>query len=103
MSEGSLSDMDIKIATSSLSMHKTFRVRLKFLITFPRILGFPGVSVVKNLPANAGDTEDAGSTPGLGRSPGIGNGNPLEYSCLENPMERGAWWATVHVVTKSQT
>ena len=56
--------------------------------------------MVKNLPANAGD---AHSVPGLGKSPGGGNGNPLQYSCLENPMDRGAWWATVHEVTKSQT
>ena len=56
-------------------------------------LGFPGSSVVKNPPANAGD---AGSIPRLGRSPGEGNGNPLHYSCLRNPMDRGAWWATAH-------
>ena len=59
--------------------------------------------VVKNLPANAGDTRDAGSIPGSGRSPGGGYGNPLQCSCLENPMDRGAWQATVHGVTKSQT
>ena len=59
--------------------------------------------VVKNPPANAGDLGDAGSIPGLGRSPGEGHGNPLQYSCLENPMDRGAWWATVHSVAKSQT
>jgi len=59
--------------------------------------------VVKNLPANAGDARDAGSIPGSGRSPGEGNGNPLQYSCLGNPMDRGAWQATVHGVTKSQT
>ena len=59
--------------------------------------------VVKNLPANAGDAVDAGLIPGLGRSPGEGNGNPLQYSCLGNPMDRGAWQATVHGVTKSQT
>ena len=64
-------------------------------------MGFPGDSVVKNLPANAGDIRDAGSIPGSGRSPGEGNGNPLQYSCLENPRDRGAWWATVHGVTKS--
>ena len=51
--------------------------------------------VVKNPPANAGDIRDAGSTPGSGRSPGEGNGNPLQASCLENPMDRGAWRATV--------
>ena len=60
----------------------------------------PGGSVVKNPPANAGD---ASLIPGSGRSPGEGSGNPLQYSCLENPMERGAWWATVHGVTKSWT
>ena len=59
--------------------------------------------VVKNLPGNAGDTRDVGFIPGSARSPGRGNGNPLQYSCLENPMDRGAWWATVHGVAKSQT
>ena len=59
--------------------------------------------MVKNLPANAGDIRDVGSIPGLGRSPGRGHGNPLQYSCLENPMDRGAWQATVLGVTKSQT
>ena len=57
--------------------------------------------MVVNLPANAGGTGDSGSIPGLGRSPEGGNGNPLQYSCLENSMERGAWWATVHRVAKS--
>ena len=56
-----------------------------------------------NLPANAGDISDAGSIPGLGISPGEGNGNPLQYSCLENSMDRRAWWATVHGVLKSRT
>ena len=65
--------------------------------------GFPGGAVVKNLPANAGDGRDVGSIPRSGRSPGEGNGNPLQYSCLENFMDRGAWQATVHGVTKSQT
>ena len=59
--------------------------------------------VVKNPPANAGDIGDAGSIPGLGRSPGREHGNPLQYSCLENPVDRGAWWATVHSVAQSQT
>ena len=63
-------------------------------------LGFPGGSVVKNLPAKAGDVS---LTPGLGRSPGGGNGNPLQCSCLENPMDRGAWRATVHGSKKSRT
>ena len=52
---------------------------------------------------DAGDARDIGSIPGLGRSPGEGNSNPLQYSCLENPMNRGAWWATVHGVAKSRT
>ena len=59
--------------------------------------------VVKNPPANAGDIRGASSIPGLGRSPGVGNSNPLQYSCLENPMDRGAWQATAHTVAKSQT
>ena len=57
--------------------------------------------MVKNLPASAGDIRDAGSIPGLGRSPRGGHGNPLQYSCLENPMDRGAWRATIHGVAKS--
>ena len=61
------------------------------------------VQVVKNLPANAGDIRDMGLIPGLGRSLGEGHGNPLQYSCLENPMERGAWRPTVHGVVKSRT
>ena len=59
--------------------------------------------MVANLPANAGQTGDSGSIPGLGRSPGGGNGNPLQYSCLEISMDRGAWWAIVHGVAKSWT
>ena len=59
--------------------------------------------VVKNPPANAGDIRNAGSIPGSGRSPEGGNGNPPQYSCLENPMDREAWWATVHKIAKSQT
>ena len=59
--------------------------------------------MVKNLPANAGNISDAGSIPGLGRSPGGGHGNPLQYSSLENPMDRGAWQATVHSVAQSET
>ena len=61
------------------------------------------VLVVKNLPAKAGDVRDAGSIPVSGRSPGEGNGNPLQYSCLENSMDRGAWQAIVHSVAKSDT
>ena len=59
--------------------------------------------VVKNPPVNTGDARDAGSIPGSGRSPGVGNGNPLQYSCLDNSMDREAWWAIVYGVTKSWT
>ena len=61
------------------------------------------VLVVKNPPANAGNIRDLGSIPGLRRSPGGGHGNPLQYSCLENPVNEGAWWALVHSVTRSWT
>ena len=61
------------------------------------------VPMVKNSPANAGDIRVVGSIPGSGRSSGGGHGNPLQYSCLENPMDRGLWQATVHGVTKSWT
>ena len=59
--------------------------------------------MVKNLPIDAGDVRHSALIPGLGRSPGGGHGNPLQYSCLENPMDRGAWWATAHNITKNQT
>ena len=62
---------------------------------------FPRTLVVKNPPANVGDTGDPGSIPGLGRSSGGGHGKPLQYSTLENPVERGAWWTTVHSVIQS--
>ena len=66
-------------------------------------MGFPGGAVVQNLPANAGATGDAGSITGSGRSSGEGNVNPLQYSCLGNPKDSGAWQAIVHGVAKSQT
>ena len=68
-------------------------------------LGFPGGASgkEKNPPANAGDIRDMGSIPGLGRSPEGEHANPLQYSCLENPKDRGAWWFTVHRVEKSWT
>ena len=61
------------------------------------------VLVIKNVPTNEGDIRDVGSIPGSGRFPGEGNGDPLQYSCMENLMDSGAWWATVHGVAKSQT
>ena len=69
-------------------------------LNWTELIGFPGGLVVKNLPANAGDSD---SIPGLGRSPEVGNGNLLQYTCLENPMDRGAWQATAHGIAKSQT
>ena len=65
--------------------------------------GFPGGALLKNPPANSGDSRGAGWIPGSGRHPGIGNGNPLQYFRLENSMGRGAWWATVHQGTRSLT
>ena len=69
----------------------------------PTLPGFPGGAVVKNLPTSAGDAGDSGLISGLGRFCGEGNGKPLQYSCLENAMDRGAWWTIVHGVTKSQS
>ena len=69
----------------------------------PFSMGFPGSSVVKNPLANKGAPGNTGSIPGLGRSPGGRNGNAYQYSCLENPVDRGAWWATIHEVAKSWT
>ena len=71
-----------------------------FNVSVCKYVGFPGGSVVKNLPASTGDM---GLIPGSGRSSGEGNGSPLQDSCLGNSMDRGAWWATFHVVAKSQT
>ena len=65
-------------------------------------MGFPVVLVVKNLPANVGDVRYLGSIPRSGRSSGVGNDNPFQYSCLEKPMDRGAWWATGRGVAKSR-
>ena len=75
-----------------------FALLLFYLFLAVPLMGFPGGSDGKASSCNAGDL---GLIPGLGRSPGEGNGNPLQYSCLENPMNRGAWWVTVHRVAKS--
>ena len=68
-----------------------------------RVSAFHLALMVKNLPANARDLRDTGLVPGSRRSPGGGHGNPLQYSCQKNPMNRGAWWATAHEVAKSWT
>ena len=76
---------------------------MKLQAICPLTGGFPAGSVVKNPPASAGDAGDTASIPGLGRSPGAGNGNPLQYSCLGNPKDRGAWRAPIHGVAESDT
>ena len=98
-SPGDLPDPGIKPISPALQMDSLpaeWSGRLYFL-------GFLDGEVVKNPPANAEDARDVGLIPGLGRSPGEGNGNPLQYSCLKIPMDRGAWWATVHGVTELDT
>ena len=70
-------------------------------LSFP--WGFPGGTVIKNLPANAGDTRDTSSMLGLGRSTGGGHGHPLQYACLENPIDRGAWWVSLEGLKESET
>ena len=85
---------------SGHSLVKTY-IQIKSSIPFFRPSQV--VLLVKNPPANAGDIRDAGLIPGSERSPGGGHGNPLQYSCLENSMDRGAWWATVHCVIKNWT
>ena len=76
-------------------------VKLEIIIALSIYQSFPVALEIKNLPANAGDIRDVGLTSGWRKSPGEGNGNPLQYSCLDNPMDRGVWRATVHGVTKS--
>ena len=80
-----------------LGRHAIFKDKQQGIVGLPRWL------VVKKPSANAGAAGDAGSVPGLGRFPGEGNGNLLQFSCLGNPMDRGAWWATVHGVASSRT
>ena len=75
------------------------RLKREYIIKAPRTVQWLGGSVVKNPPVNAGNT---GLIPGLGRSPGGVNGNPLQYSCLKNPVDRGAWWATIHGVASQR-
>ena len=92
-----------KELTSWYSPLKTFLSAHMLIRIDTCILGFPGDTVVKTLPASAGEARDLGSIPGLGRPPGEGNGNPLQCSCLGKPMDREAWRATVHGVAESET
>ena len=85
----------------SITVSESFTVKL--LRPGFYLVGFPNGSAGEESACNAGDTEDMSSIPGLGRFPGEANGNPLQYSCLKNPMDKRAWWATVHGVAKSQT
>ena len=85
-------------AQAFLSLFQIFGTKLSI-----QFIGFPGGTVVKNLPVNVQDIRNLGSVPGWGRSSGRGHGNPLQYSCLENPMDRGTQWATVNGVAKNQT
>ena len=84
---------------NKLDLYLIFKIWIKL----KHNMGFPGSAVIKNLPASAGGTRDVGSVPGSGRSPGVGNGNPLQYSCLENPVDKGHWQATVRGVAKRWT
>ena len=80
--------------------YSIWNIHIKFVLTF----GAPQVVLVeKNMPGSATDIRDKSSSPGSGRSHGRGNGSPLQYSCLKNPMDRGAWWTTVHGVAESGT
>ena len=94
------SSFSLQIISSVLALTT---VRAHFLLILTRLystLGFPGGSVVKNPPVNAGDAGYAGSIPGMGRASGKDEGNPLQYSCLGNPTDRGIWWTTVHGITE---
>ena len=91
-------EFDIEIPTKNLNLST-----LKIVVVGFGTGGFPGGASIKNLPANAGDIRDEGSIPELGISPRGGHGNPLQYSCLQKPMDRGALWVTVHRNIKSRT
>ena len=91
------------VGASRDSAHAPDPVPLLTFVRNSRKQGLPWWLSGKGSACSARDARDSGSIPGLGRSPGVGNGNPFQHSCLENPTDRGTWWATVHGVTKSQT
>ena len=94
----------IRPAWISLDRDPVFMITFNLNNLLKTLLGASQKALaIKNLPANVGDAGDAGSIPGLGRYPGERNGNPIQYSCLGNPMDKGAWWATVHGVAKSRS
>ena len=93
----------LKDALLGRAIFKEMSIPLSFGLPYVLAWASQVALVVKNMPANAGDIRVVGSIPGLGRSPGGGQRNPLQYSCLENPMDGGAWWATGHRVTKNRT
>ena len=96
-------DMEYDCASEGVAMDQhTHRVCHREGVYYG-LLSFPCGSAGKESTCNAGDIRDVGSIPGSRRAPGEGKGYTLQYSCLENPMDRGAWWATVHRVTKNQT
>ena len=90
----------LKKGFEKISLSKWFVSKCIYIYMYTHIWGFPGGTMVKNLPINAGDERDVGSSPGSGRSPGVGNGKLLKYSRLENSMDRGGWQAAVHGVVK---
>ena len=111
VTEGKSLEVKLQGQNKARSRNSTMLYSLtKKIATLHRHFGASQVSLVvkkkkkkKTLPANAGDLRDARSIPRSGTAPEGGHGNPLQYSCLENPMDRGAWWATVHGVTKNRT
>ena len=98
-----LSDFTFTFTACLLAKFSVIFGHRMFYIIIQSNMGLPWLLSRKESACNAGDSGDVDLIPGLGRSPGGENGNPLQYSCLENPEDRGAWWATVHRVTKSQT
>ena len=98
-----LSDFTFTFIACLLAKFSVIFGHRMFYIIIQSNMGLPWLLSGKESACNAGDSGDVDLIPGLGRSPGGENGNPLQYSCLENPEDRGAWWATVHRVTKSQT
>ena len=92
---------DVRLRLNQIQPHQSLLHQLIQAVNLTSL--FPSGTVVKNPPANAGDARDAGLIPRTRRFPGVGSGNPLQYSCLENSVGRGAWRATVHGVAKSRT